>query len=443
MEKILVLLLILPLIGLSFYLFVRKKYFSFSIFEIFIIFFTIYFVLVPVDHLLGLSIREHASFLSLNADEYRNDSTLRLLEAILLYFYFFVFICIGYSLLKLKFAGANKRSNSQSEIAYKRLYVPSPKVLLFLNVAVLYYYISTDLAVIAQNIELVSSLKQVRTQVGLNVDSSYRLFSYVSNLFVTFNTVVIIIGKEKRLTTIALISISMMALYMGDRSTIFIAFFVALLVHKPKLHHAKAVLGILMCMVVFIYFKPTYNFVIAEVAGKDHLRLPESFAQIDFSFSRIEGLSPYEVLITVMNDEYIVHRYGESYLQTTVKTILPGSIYKSNEETLAVEYKKKYAPMSMGYFGFSPIAESIVNFGIFGPLLIGLLFGMYLFGISSLKIGLLYYLNIMFIIRFFRTDFASLVKRYYMVELSAIVISLIVLSLVFILIQLLKTKRLN
>jgi len=440
-EKITIFFLILPLLLFSFYIFASRKYFEFNAFEVFVIFFTIYFALVPMDHLLGLSVREHSSFLSLNFDQYHNDSSVRLIKAILMYLYFFIFVLFGYLFLKVTLGEKRSPTVTNDEVVYERFFIPSPRLLLLINIGVLYYYVSTDLEAIANNLELASSLKQVRTQVGLNVDSSYRVFSFISNLFITFNTVIIIVARNKKLTTIALTSIIIMALYMGDRSTIFIAFFIALLVHKPKIHLFKSMTAIFATMLLFIFFKPTYNFVVADLAGKDHLSLSESFAQIDFSLSRIEGLSPYEVIITVMDDDSKKLRYGESYLVTMPKTVLPGSIYQSDEETLAVEFKKVYAQSSMGYFGFSPIAEALLNFGLIGQLIIGTLFGMYLFFVASMRVGLFYYLNIMFIIRFLRTDFASLVKRYFMVESTALIISVVILVSLYYIIQILKTKN--
>ena len=126
-EKITIFFLILPLLLFSFYIFASRKYFEFNAFEVFVIFFTIYFALVPMDHLLGLSVREHSSFLSLNFDQYHNDSSVRLIKAILMYLYFFIFVLFGYLFLKVTLGEKRSPTVTNDEVVYERFFIPSPR----------------------------------------------------------------------------------------------------------------------------------------------------------------------------------------------------------------------------------------------------------------------------------------------------------------------------
>lgn len=438
MEKLIITILIMPIIVLSAYVFSRRKYFDFSAFELFIFFFTLYLVLIPLDHLFGFHIREHESFLSLNYDKYNSDASIRIIQVIVLYYIFFISVLFGY--LKLKFNRDVYRFRKPLDVNYSRLYIPSVKFLLIFNTSVLTFYIYKDIEVISQNMYLASSLKQVRAQVGINQDAMYRAFSFISNLFVSFNTLVMIVAKNRKITKVSLLSIVIMALYMGDRSTLFIAFFIALLVHKPKINLTKTSLIVSMVLVTFIYFKPVFNFVVADLTQETHATFFESLNQIDSGFSRIEGLSPFEVIQTVSDGDF-EYRYGETYLLTPLMKALPSFIYKSKAESLAVEFKKQYAPNSDGFFGFSPIAEALINFGILGLLISGILFGSYLYFLGKIRHGIFYYVNVMIIIRFLRVDFASLFKRYFVVELTAMLISILLLGSIFFIITLLSKKN--
>ena len=133
MERAAILFLIAPFIALSLYIFQRRKYFTFSAFELFIFFFTIYLVLIPIDHVFGLHIREHQSFLSLNFDENNVEPSNRVLSVIVLYIFFFSSVLFGYlTFLRLK----NKENvlKKPATKIYQNFYIPSIKVLLIFNV---------------------------------------------------------------------------------------------------------------------------------------------------------------------------------------------------------------------------------------------------------------------------------------------------------------------
>ena len=433
MERFLLAVLILPLLTASAFLYFRNTRLNFNAYEIFIFFTTIYAVLVPLDHLLGLRIREHESFPSLNYDPANPDITYDIIFVVILYYFFFVSVSAAYFVLRFvkQHYFRDVLKPHEKSVVYSRQFIPSSRSLVLLNVGLLALYIYFDIEMLSGHLDLASSLKQVRTQLGLHHEPIYRLFSFSSNIFVTFNTLIIILGKEKRSSLVSLSAVILMSLYTGDRSTLLIVIIIAVLVHKPVVRRVHSLIFMVMAVLFFVYFKPTYNFVVSSLADKEPVSILESYSQIDAGFSRIEALSPFEVIRAVVDDIRMEKQYGATYLITTIKTAIPSMFYESDVPTLAVQFKEVYAPSSKGYFGFSPIAEAVINFGYIGIFVVGLLLGIYLFMINSIRIGVFYYLNIMIIIRFFRTDFASLVKRYYVVESTAIILVMISLTLIY------------
>ncbi len=441
MERMFLAVLIMPILAISIFTYFRKKSFNFNAYEIFVFFISIYTVFVPIDHLLGFQIREHETFLSLNYDRADQTITYDIIFIVLLYYCFFISASIAYfslQFIKTHFTGNGRKQESLDAI-YSTQYIPSVSSLIIVNSVLFASYVYIDINMLSGYLDLASSLKQVRAQVGLHHEPIYRNFSFISNVYVTFNILVIILSKEKKLTLVAVVAAIFMALYTGNRSTLLIVVVIALLVHKPLIKRAHSLLFICSAMLVFVYFKPTYNYVVGTISDKDMVGIYQSYSQIDASLSRIEALSPFEVIRVIINDKFIEHQYGSTYFITTIKTAIPKIFYKSDTQTLAVQFKEIYAPSSKGYFGFSPIAEAIINFGYIGVPMVGLLFGVYLFTMCSIKIGIFYYLNIMVIIRFFRTDFAGLFKRFFIVESFAIILVMISLTVIF---YLFKKRRL-
>ena len=68
--------------------------------------------------------------------------------------------------------------------------------------------------------------------------------------------------------------------------------------------------------------------------------------------------------------------------------------------------------------------------------------GLDLIFLGNIKEGVFYYLNIMMIIRFFRTDFASLLKRYLIVDGFGIVVILIFFYCVNLLVRTFRQQKL-
>lgn len=136
---------------------------------------------------------------------------------------------------------------------------------------------------------------------------------------------------------------------------------------------------------------------------------------------------------------YVIERYrqstpllGESYIGTTVRNVLPRRLTGFGEETLAERYSKIVNPdfdrRPQGV-GFSAIAESWLNFGIAGAAIIGSIWGITCRAVDARAGVLWFYVFALANMRFFRSDFSSLVKTNVVVFGVAIILVVIFLRL--------------
>ena len=77
--------------------------------------------------------------------------------------------------------------------------------------------------------------------------------------------------------------------------------------------------------------------------------------------------------------------------------------------------------------GFSALAESLLNFGLFGPAVLGFAWGSLTKFFDSHRRGIMFYIFAFMTIRLFRSDFASLYKSYIIVFGGSVLIVLLIL----------------
>jgi len=87
------------------------------------------------------------------------------------------------------------------------------------------------------------------------------------------------------------------------------------------------------------------------------------------------------------------------------------------------------------------MGEAWLNFSYFGPFLVGLFAAIIIKYFDTTPRGLFYWVMLMMVFRFFRTDTASLFKSWFVVQGGTILIVLISLKFIWDLRELLKVER--
>ena len=140
------------------------------------------------------------------------------------------------------------------------------------------------------------------------------------------------------------------------------------------------------------------------------------------SLSSQDASVSYGLLVAFLKHHVAGEFVGKTYSVGLVEITLPrfamkwmiGDDYK-RPLTLSERFTRQFAPTvaeAGGGYGFSAVAEAWLNFGHIGPLLVGCLFGWGAAMLSRTRSPVVHCLLALVILRYFRSDFASLWKSY-------------------------------
>ena len=423
--QVLIGLAILPMFVICFYIFTTKKYLVFTHFEFQVLMTGLFMVLVPLDHILMLKIRNNGIFNSLNFEDGGLEVSYDILRVILAFYLFFLGLLIGKSISRRRFKIKYKIVN----LSRLQKHIESVPIWPFviLLTAYLVYYIGKDISFLFNNLELSGgSTKQIRLAISETGSIQYKLLAFSANIFFAFN-VLLLLSRRITLRLFAFVMIFVLSVYRGDRGDIVLALIVLCVFHRfarPSL--IKTTFLVSGLMLFFTSFKPMYNYFFENITGVADAAL--SSYNFGFYFSRIETLSAFEISNYVLTKYDQAYQFGQSYFFAPL-TFIPRFIADFSDLRISRMYKEIIAPGQEGYFGFSPIAEAYVNFGWLGILFIGIIFS-FIYSVLELhRLSLVNVLSFFFIFRFFRSDFASSFKMNYFVYGTAMVVSCIILLL--------------
>ena len=400
-------------------LIVMKKNLSFSHFELQVLMTGLFTVLVPLDHILMLTVRNNGIFESLNYEDGGLRISYNILRVVLAFYLFLIGLILGKLCSKKKLRLRGEIFNLIR--LRKKIDLIPIWVFIILLSTYLFYYISNDLIYLFSNIELSSgSTKQIRLSISETGSLSYKLFAFSANVFFALN-ILLLMSQRSPLRWVAFVMIFALSIYRGDRGDIVLAL-ISLCVFqnydRPNLF--KLGLWITVLVVFFTSFKPIYNFVFEQITGAS--TAPLSSYNFGFYFSRIETLSAFEISNYVLSKYDQAYQLGQSYWSAPL-TFIPRFIADFSDLRISRVYKETIAPGQDGYFGFSPIAEAYINFGWFGILIVGFIFSFTYCTLVFKKFSIANLLSFFFIFRFFRSDFASSFKMNYLVYGFAMILS--------------------
>ena len=262
------------------------------------------------------------------------------------------------------------------------------------------------------------------------------LLSYAYNVFSALCTVCILYSKtyKDKLIKVIFPFVLLTALYYSQTSNIIIWLIVYFLKYSkhffPKLKN------------LLLFFVPTFSlmylglnikvlaniFWISENSSiLSFITLKEKLIGINnFYFSKFEGLSAFEVTRYLLENKKALNAFNGLPILDSIKAF---NIFNSDTSVSSfyTEYIRGELP---GSFSFSPIAESyLATKSIYvAPVLAAFIFILVIYAVSLSKNKWLILILIQYILRFNRLDLYSSFRRYFVVEMLAVFISLILIK---------------
>jgi len=262
------------------------------------------------------------------------------------------------------------------------------------------------------------------------------LLSYAYNVFSALCTVCILYSKTYKDKLIKFIFpfVLLTSLYYSQTSNIIIWLIVYFLKYSkdffPKIKNlilffiptfALMYLGLKIKALANIFWTSGYS------SAAELLTFQEKILDFtNFSLSKFEGLSSFEVTRYLLENKKAFNSFNGVPILDSIQAFNIFNRYTS-ASSFYTEYVRGNIP---GSFSFSPLAESYLatNSIYLAPILTSIIFIAVIYLISLSKNKWLILILIQYIVRFNRLDLYSSFRRYFVVELLAVFISLILIK---------------
>ena len=183
----------------------------------------------------------------------------------------------------------------------------------------------------------------------------------------------------------------------------------------------KFAAAVIVMLGLFACWKSAYHYVRSEIFESGANRSVLEFANT--SLSGIDSSASSLIAVTALEHD-CPYYMGKTYVYDVVQTALPREWRDPDFLPLSQQFDWDYIPQHAeeGFsMAFSAIAESWLNFGIMGPLLLGITFGFVGKRIDTRPQGVVFYIFALTVFRLFRSDFASLCKNWIIIYGGAMV----------------------
>ncbi len=417
MEELILAAGIAGLFLLAFVSSVRKGYLVPDLGMAFVVAGVLFASFVPIDVIMGNRIRPSDVFI-----DFHSPWNTQIISYT--FFAFFAFI----SAFSIAFY-TTRLSVGRRQYSFMFLGEINPYIYALIVFVILVMAIGTDYYFIdGQKIGgFVNSIKQARNEIGSS-NSIYNATRYLSNLSTSTIYISLFASNRKKLVLIAFILLIVNSVYYSDRSNLLIYVALYFLTANFKLISIKSITILILVIFAGLFLKPFANYANETLLEGRNESLWSYFQRSSISLSRFEGLSAFEITSHVLTTEPPGQLQGKTYLADTLYNAVPALDPPAGYEPLNVEYSRSLNRGSVGRFGFSPIAEAYLNFGLPGIPAVGLILGFLIALINRYGHPLIYVMTLELAFRFYRTDFASLFKRYFVVELAFTIVAIIIVS---------------
>lgn len=246
--------------------------------------------------------------------------------------------------------------------------------------------------------------------LGENSHLSSKIIREIPNILLALNALAILRSASVKKTTIILIFAGISALTTDNRTNVVYYILLAAIHHKATLPLVKTLL-IAVCLFAFLTLSKGLYANLQILTEKNP---NQEFQANPFrGFSGIEASDADGIYLSLLSQGSSPLLLGESYFHGSVTRLTPTQTEKF--KTLAQQYGNQFNPTLTekgGGIGFSGIAESWLNFGAIGPLIIGILLGSFCMIAEQSRNKIILALALIITMRFFRSDFLSLFKTW-------------------------------
>lgn len=253
-----------------------------------------------------------------------------------------------------------------------------------------------------------------RTQRTLFIsDSLYlRLLVHSMAILRAIDLVVIILSDRKSYVLFMTIAAIGLGIASGGRMELMAILLMLVLKYRFSCGRVKFAAAILVLLGVFACWKTTYQYVF------DHFFEPGNNRNVlEYANTSLSGIDSYaSSLIAVIGlEEDCPYYMGKTYTYDVIQAALPREWRDPDFLPLSQQFDWDYLPQRAEEgisMAFSAITEAWLNFGVLGPVLLGLVFGVAAKLVDSRSHGVAFYIFALVVFRLFRSDFASLCKNW-------------------------------
>ncbi len=239
-----------------------------------------------------------------------------------------------------------------------------------------------------------------------------RLLMLSDSLLRAMDLVIIILSTQKKHVVVTTVAALCLGLASGGRMELMSVALILLLKYRMSCGRLRFAAAIVALLGAFAGWKSIHQYASAQLNGTEAGH--DTWEYTSTSLSGIESYASSLVAVTAVEGE-CPYYYGKTYTYDVLQAALPGEWRDTRFLPLSQAFDWDYLPhlaeqgISMA---FSAIAEAWLNFGVVGPILLGLAFGVAAKVIDSGRRGVVFYVFALMTFRLFRSDFASLCKNW-------------------------------
>jgi hypothetical protein len=365
--------------------------------KIYYVFYFIWFFYtfsLPIDLILGFTIKNNSLYPNFN--NFEND--IIILEMIIHHLFVALGFYIGY---KINFnSNSNyKRNDAMKFDSYGWILIVG------LNFLILFQYLDATF-----------SLSKADKYLIAKTDSNMFTITLLPTIAQSLSIIYILKNDRRRINNLIFVSLFLLSIFTGDRSNVVILGLIYFSIFNVKFSISKIILALPFVFFYLFFWKAIYHEIIQYLYFNKPIDL---FAYTpDGGISSVEFISATNILgYTIVNQpENLL--FGLSYFVTPLLLSIPRILFETGVLTLAEKFVIDFLPdlaARGNAVGFSMIAESLLNFGRFGPIMLGVFWGVVGSFLDNRNKDIFFIIGLFAFMKLFRADFATLVKSYIIV----------------------------
>ena len=265
------------------------------------------------------------------------------------------------------------------------------------------------------------SLTRPQRELLVSESMSMRLMGHAMSILRAVDLVVIILSNRRTTVIATTVAAICLGLISGGRMEIMSVLLILVLKYRLSSGRFRFAVTAVLMLAVLASWKSAYRYVYSEVFEYGANRNVLEYANT--SLSEIDSLASSLIAVTVLEDK-CPYLLGKTYTYDVLQLALPREWRDPDFLPLSQQFNWDYIPQRAEQgvsMAFSGIAESWLNFGMLGPVLLGFAFGIAAKRIDSGPRGVVFYVFALMVFRVFRSDFASLSKSWIIIYGGAMV----------------------